>query len=243
MSRGVEQRMLAYLGAIALERNADHVNLPFQPTSKNKPAADFLDSLGDANKEACDSGWRYRVAAATAANCRLDPNEVRFTAEETPAPIAARASTQPRNEDDLLLHIARELNDASAIHAVISSYGGGRPDVAVPFVPPGTEMEKHIAGFWTDLLGFEQIGLNDDFFDLGGHSLLAMQVLSRIRASFNVELSPRLLVTEKFTVASLSKAILMEQIRGSDMSAVEDILEKLDALSVDECSDRDTNKK
>jgi acyl carrier protein len=134
------------------------------------------------------------------------------------------------------------LNDANAIHAVISSRGGGRPDVAVPFVPPGTEMEKQIAGLWTDLLGFEQIGINDDFFDLGGHSLLAMQVLSRIRANFNVELSPRLLVTEKFTVAALSKAILMEQIRRSDMSAIEDILEKLDALSIDECSGGDAKK-
>jgi hypothetical protein len=172
----------------------------------------------------------------------LDPNEVRFAAEETPAPVAARASIQPRNENDLLLHIATELNDANAIHAVISSYGGGRPDLAEAFVAPGTEMEKQIAGFWTDLLGFEQIGINDDFFDLGGHSLLAMQVLSRIRASFNVELSPRLLVTEKFTVAALSKAILMEQIRGADMSAVEDILEKLDALSVDEFRGGDAKK-
>jgi FkbH-like protein len=242
MSRGVEQRMLAHLGSIALERNADHVDLPFQPTARNKPAADFLDSLVGAIKEACDGGWRYRVAAAAAANCRLDPNEVRFAAEETPAPVAARASIQPRNENDLLLHIATELNDANAIHAVISSYGGGRPDLAEAFVAPGTEMEKQIAGFWTDLLGFEQIGINDDFFDLGGHSLLAMQVLSRIRASFNVELSPRLLVTEKFTVAALSKAILMEQIRGADMSAVEDILEKLDALSVDEFRGGDAKK-
>jgi hypothetical protein len=64
-----------------------------------------------------------------------------------------------------------------------------------------------------------------------------MQVLSRIRASFSVELSPRLLVTEDFTVAVLSKAILIEQIRQSDTSEVEDILKKLDALSVDELRD------
>jgi acyl carrier protein len=95
-------------------------------------------------------------------------------------------------------------------------------------------MEKEIAGFWTEMLGFEQIGINDSFYNLGGHSLLAMQILSRIRTMFNVQLSPRLLVTEEFTVAGLAKAILMEQIQQSDSSEVENILQKLDALSIDE---------
>jgi acyl carrier protein len=130
-----------------------------------------------------------------------------------------------------------KLNDPNTIHEVISSFGRVRPELTVPFVAPSSPVEKEIASIWTELLGFEQIGINDNFFDLGGHSLLAMQVLSRIRASFSVELSPRLLVTEDFTVAVLSKAILIEQIRQSDTSEVEDILKKLDALSVDELRD------
>jgi acyl carrier protein len=107
----------------------------------------------------------------------------------------------------------------------------------VPFVAPSSPVEKEIANIWSELLGFEEIGINDNFFDLGGHSLLAMQVLSRIRASFDVELSPRLLVTQEFTVAVLSKAILMEQFRQSDPAEIGAILDKLDALSVDELKD------
>jgi len=143
----------------------------------------------------------------------------------------------PQSKDDVLIHIAMKLNDPNTIHAVISSFGVARPGLKVPFVAPSSPVEKEIASVWSELLGFEQIGINDDFFDLGGHSLLAMQVLSRMRTSFNVELSPRLLVTQEFTVAVLSKAILMEQIRQSDTAAIDVILDKLDALTLDELKD------
>ena len=36
-----------------------------------------------------------------------------------------------------------------------------------------------------------EVGVTDDFFSLGGNSLLAMQVLARIRQTFEVEVSIR----------------------------------------------------
>jgi acyl carrier protein len=67
----------------------------------------------------------------------------------------------------------------------------GRRGAAVPtgvaFVPPSTPTEQALAGIWRELLGTERVGIDDDFFDLGGHSLLATQVISRIRAGFDVE--------------------------------------------------------
>lgn len=48
--------------------------------------------------------------------------------------------------------------------------------------------EELLAAIWCEVLGRERIGRADNFFDLGGHSLLAIQVLSRLRAVFEVEL-------------------------------------------------------
>jgi natural product biosynthesis luciferase-like monooxygenase protein/amino acid adenylation domain-containing protein len=59
------------------------------------------------------------------------------------------------------------------------------------FVAPGTETQQLLARIWSDVLGLKQIGADDDFFDLGGHSLLIMQVLARIRDTFQVELRMR----------------------------------------------------
>ncbi|MCG8291814.1 type I polyketide synthase [Pseudomonas entomophila] len=56
-------------------------------------------------------------------------------------------------------------------------------------VPPRNDLEREIAGLWSELLGIEQIGVNEDFFDLGGHSLLATQLNARLHQRFGIELS------------------------------------------------------
>ncbi|MFD2171047.1 amino acid adenylation domain-containing protein [Tumebacillus lipolyticus] len=55
-------------------------------------------------------------------------------------------------------------------------------------VEPRTDEERVLATIWSELLGVEQIGVHDNFFDLGGHSLLATRLISHIRRTFGVEL-------------------------------------------------------
>ena len=38
------------------------------------------------------------------------------------------------------------------------------------------------------MLGVDQAGLDDDFFDLGGHSLVAVRLLAKVRRTFRVDL-------------------------------------------------------
>ncbi|SEU41903.1 amino acid adenylation domain-containing protein, partial [Myxococcus fulvus] len=59
------------------------------------------------------------------------------------------------------------------------------------YVAPRTPTEIRLAALWAELLHVERIGLTDDFFELGGHSLLATQLVSRVRATFGVELALR----------------------------------------------------
>jgi acyl carrier protein len=55
--------------------------------------------------------------------------------------------------------------------------------------PPRTEAERKVAAVWRELLGVEQIGVDDKFFELGGHSLLLMRASARLKAAFGIELS------------------------------------------------------
>ncbi|WP_407882900.1 amino acid adenylation domain-containing protein, partial [Scytonema sp. NUACC26] len=63
-----------------------------------------------------------------------------------------------------------------------------RPALEETFVAPRNPIEEKLAVIWAELLGLEQIGVNDNFFHLGGHSLIATQILSRVREVFQVEL-------------------------------------------------------
>ena len=74
------------------------------------------------------------------------------------------------------------------------------------YVAPVTPVEKAIAAIWSEVLGFDQVGIHDDFFDLGGHSLLAMQIVSRIQSVLGIDVPVEKLF-ELFTVAQLAAFI------------------------------------
>ncbi|HSR69854.1 MAG TPA: amino acid adenylation domain-containing protein [Acidobacteriota bacterium] len=48
-----------------------------------------------------------------------------------------------------------------------------------PTAAPSSESEKILHGLWQQVLGREQIGIDDNFFQLGGDSILSIQVLAR----------------------------------------------------------------
>ncbi|MDF5719763.1 MAG: condensation domain-containing protein [Rhizonema sp. PD37] len=74
------------------------------------------------------------------------------------------------------------------------------------FVAPRNPVEKVLTGIWKQILGVDQVGVDNNFFELGGHSLLATQVMSRIRDTFQLELPLRHLF-ESPTIAGLAKRI------------------------------------
>ncbi|SCY65204.1 Acyl transferase domain-containing protein [Nitrosospira sp. Nl5] len=65
-----------------------------------------------------------------------------------------------------------------------------RPALQTIFIPSESELEKKIAEIWQSLLGIDAIGIHDNLFELGGDSLLGIQLLSRVRAAFGIDMYP-----------------------------------------------------
>ncbi|HLJ89767.1 MAG TPA: beta-ketoacyl synthase N-terminal-like domain-containing protein [Candidatus Angelobacter sp.] len=89
---------------------------------------------------------------------------------------------------------------------------------------PGTELQQKIATLWHELLGIEEIRIDDNFFKLGGDSLLGTRLISRLKEIFPIELPLRTLI-ESPTIGLLAETVellLLQKIEGlSDQEAAE----------------------
>jgi acyl carrier protein len=103
------------------------------------------------------------------------------------------------------------------------------------YVAPRGETEEAIAEMWQALLGIERVGVDDNFFDLGGQSLLALQLLSRMRERFGVELSVHTIFNAP-TVAQLAE-LVREAGDTADPERIEQLLSMVEGLSEDELKD------
>jgi acyl carrier protein len=90
-----------------------------------------------------------------------------------------------------------------------------------------------LAELWAGLLNVPAVGIHDNFFELGGHSLLAVQLLSRVRQIYGVDLSLEVVYSGEFTVAELAKAVELKEIEQSGAD-YQDLIQELESLSDEE---------
>ncbi len=69
---------------------------------------------------------------------------------------------------------------------------------------PKGEVERTLAGIWQELLGLEQVRIDDNFFDLGGSSLIALRLFAQIEKKF----------ARKLPLATLLEAPTVKQLAG-----------------------------
>ncbi len=217
LGRGVEHRMLARLGEIARERGLARVEIPFVAGPRNRPAALFLEFTGMS-----PAGFLSAEAAAA----------VRYRVErQAAAPPPREQSRERKRAVPDYVRIATALRTPEAVLSCVRA-ASGKPAPA-PAVQPRTELERQLCRLWADLLNVPAVGPNQNFFALGGHSLLAVQLLSRVRQLYGVEVSLDVVYTGEFTVAELAKAIELKEIAQAG-GEYQDLLAELERLSEDE---------
>ncbi|WP_343574516.1 amino acid adenylation domain-containing protein [Mycobacterium sp.] len=69
---------------------------------------------------------------------------------------------------------------------------------------PTDAVEQTLADLYANVLGVDNVGIDDSFFDLGGHSLLAMRLAARISAELGIDI-PVQTIFDQATVAALAQ--------------------------------------
>lgn len=74
------------------------------------------------------------------------------------------------------------------------------------FPAPRNELETMLGTIFADLLGADQVGIDDDFFDSGGDSLLALKLVAKVEESLGRRISLAMLL-EAPTVRDLARLL------------------------------------
>ena len=204
LGRGVEHAVMAHLGALAVDRGLKAVAAAFVPTGRNRPAEQFLQSIGTPP---------FRFDSTELRNLKWSPEPL----EDEPAP--APAPSHAKRPD--YAAIALEFGTVEQIRAAMAPSSH-------PTDPTLTLTERQLAGIWAGLLGKDTIKAQDNFFDLGGHSLLMVQMVMRVRELFGVELSVDDVYSATLTLADLARKI------ESDPDDYNALMSEIEAMSDEE---------
>lgn len=210
MGRGVEHEMLRRVALQAETAGVPQITVPYQPTARNQPALDFLESIAAGEKQAQGDGWLFVYPVTAVADLSYQSQQSETNSKREPTPAVAKNGEQigtrpaPSAQSQ---KIAAELATVDHIlQAIERQSRRQRPKSAQPFSAPQTEIEQTLTQLWCTLLGLEQVSIHDNFFDLGGHSLLATRLLAQIHETIQVEISLRDFF-ETPTVATLASQI------------------------------------
>lgn len=77
------------------------------------------------------------------------------------------------------------------------------------YTKPATQLEKAIVNIWKQVLGVEQVGIHDHFFELGGKSLNILLVNKLLKEELNIDL-PVVTLFRHTTIHSLVQQIKMK---------------------------------
>lgn len=174
LGKGVEQRMLRYLGELAGHLGLSEVAIWFNDTGRNQPVKDFLESV----EGRWEDGMRL-IDSKVAASCPLVPTAVRSRRSDPDAVSA------PLADPEGVLRAASELTTVASIVEWAADPVRPRPEISERYAAPEGGEEERIASIWAEVLGLEKVGRRDRFVDLGGSSLQLVRVHARIQRTFD----------------------------------------------------------
>ena len=141
------------------------------------------------------------------------------SAAEAPAPMAPQKLAL---QDWAAIPVATERSSASR---------ASRP--ARPIMGARTECEEQIVDLWRQVLGVEEVDIRENFLELGGNSLMAVQLISRVRDVFEVNVPVGEFLRAP-TVIGLAEAVALCQAQADASPSVEELLSEIESLGTEE---------
>lgn len=176
LGKGVEHKMLAHLGARALDFGCTKLIVDYTEGPRNHPAKQFLENTFT---QSVMSGQPTSVDPSVLAELTFEPREPVLS-----VPAAMNVTSDKKNFADAYQFIADNLTTGAAIVKAFSARRRTRPELAIPFMPPSTNIERNLSAIWEEVLNVTPIGVGDEFQDLGGKSIHLVRIHSLMAERF-----------------------------------------------------------
>ncbi len=205
LGRGVEYKMLSELGAIAQKEGVNWVVVTCIATEKNRPARDFLDTIGKRYGKTIDGGLLYNFPVKELVALVFAPGDI--ISQGIAKQQKQKSVAQKSLRFDHYQRIAQELKEPEQIVDAMEAKKKWK-DRALEseYIPPRDDTEIRITSIWQNILKVQKIGIHDNFFALGGSSLLGVELVNHVRESFGIEL-PLSALFQGQTISELAKIL------------------------------------
>ncbi|HEY0455824.1 MAG TPA: HAD-IIIC family phosphatase, partial [Verrucomicrobiae bacterium] len=184
LGKGVEHRILSHIGQLAQATGKQWLEISIVPTPKNKPARQFMESVGSPFRQFSNGAVHFRLPSEYARDVTFNPESETISVPATdskPADTGSPAVSQnyPGLKSSGYNWVASHARDPAVILQLLQAQKKHAQPAQI-YVAPRNETEQQLARIWQDLLHLDRIGIRDDFFALGGTSLLAVRLFSQI---------------------------------------------------------------
>ncbi|MDX2480308.1 MAG: amino acid adenylation domain-containing protein, partial [Desulfuromusa sp.] len=87
------------------------------------------------------------------------------------------------------------------------------------YVAPRTKSERVLCDIWSEVLGYPNIGINDNYFELGGDSILSISIISRAKSA-GLHITPQQIFSYS-TIAKLAPQIRISETINAEQGFVQ----------------------
>jgi FkbH-like protein len=221
LGRGVEYRMAAALARESLSREIGTIDVRCSRTDRNAPAQQFIANLAARCGVTVDEQGSVRLDAESLSRAEpawaVAPGAARDKdrSAETPRHHAAGTTGREVHRRGTVGELRRLAIEWRSVDGILAAVRRAST-VAAPDPPVesrnGTDTEARLKALWASLLMAGPLRTSDSWFDLGGESMQLLELVSRVRAEFNVRLPLASVLIPNLTIDYLAGAV--DQLRG-----------------------------
>lgn len=191
LGKGVEHKLIRFLGARVSDNKSDILEIPLRKTAKNIPAQMFLDQNFKDYKYVNDESIIYLIPVSVAISFSFSPamvkeeqdKKVTIQREEPKSDI----NTELRNSFYYLVinnylelcNIKKELKKLTSVQPDRPMMAGG---------DDSGQIVRIISSIWKEILNRDDIKLTDNFFEIGGHSVLIPQIVISLEKNYDIKI-------------------------------------------------------